>query len=41
LIGLWESGTQTGSIAWASFIAKNNDLAAAIEEAQQYVRSAR
>jgi len=38
LIGFWEYDTETESIAWASFVAKNRDLLSAVEETEQYVR---
>lgn len=38
LIGFWEYDTETESIAWASFVARNRDLLSAVEETEQYVR---
>jgi hypothetical protein len=38
LIGLWEYDTESQSIAWASFIPKNKDLAKAVEAMEQFVR---
>lgn len=37
LVGLWEYDTETGSIAWASFIPKNKDLVSAVGEMEQFV----
>ena len=39
LIGLWEYDTTAESVAWASFIAANRDLAGAVKETEEYVRS--
>lgn len=38
LIGLWEYDVETASIAWSSFIPKNQDLVKAITETETYVR---
>jgi len=37
LIGLWEYDMDSRSIAWASFIGKNKELARAVEEMEKYV----
>lgn len=39
LVGLWEYDTATESIAWTSFIAPDKELAKAVAETEQYVRS--
>jgi hypothetical protein len=39
LVGFWEYDTETGSIAWASFIPKNKDLASAVDKMQGFVTS--
>jgi hypothetical protein len=39
LVGLWEFDTATESIAWASFIPKNRDLAKAVTDTGTFVRS--
>lgn len=39
LVGLWEFDTFSGSIAWASFIARNKDLQAAVQETEDYVKT--
>jgi len=39
VIGLWEYDTTSESIAWTSFIPKNKDLANAVKETEDYVRT--
>jgi hypothetical protein len=39
VVGFWEYDTETGSIAWASFIPKNKDLVSAVDKMQEYVTS--
>ena len=38
LVGLWEFDTFTQSIAWISFVPRNEDLVAAVERMEAYVR---
>jgi hypothetical protein len=39
LIGLWEYETESESIAWTSFIPKNEALRAAVARTEEYIRS--
>jgi hypothetical protein len=39
LVGLWEYDPDTESIAWAAFIAKNQDLEKAVARTEEYVRT--
>ena len=39
LVGIWEYDTETESIAWVPFIAKNKDLERAVGRMEEYVRT--
>src|SRR5262249_16458120 len=39
LVGLWEYDTASESLAWMSFIPKNNDLRQAVQRTEEYVRT--
>jgi hypothetical protein len=38
IVGLWEYDTDTGSIAWMSFVKNDKSLQDAVARAEQYVR---
>ncbi len=39
LVGLWEYGTATESIAWCAFIPRNRDLEKAVARTEEYIRT--